>query len=99
MDQIRFSSTLGGEFLATFDGVVLDIFGADVAGNWESGRFHRDLMTITIDEPDRKGTRTVVIYAGAVPGRKVPSRYISIAEQDRPVIDFFERVRAALPTA
>ena len=44
-----------------------------------------------------KGTRKLVIYAGAGPGRTVPSRYLLIAEQDRAVIDFFERVRAALP--
>jgi hypothetical protein len=97
MDQIRFSTTIDGEFLATFDGVVLDLFGADVPGAGANERFHRDLMTITIDEPDRKGTRKLVIHAGAGPGRKVPSRYLLIAEQDRAVIDFFERVRAALP--
>ena len=98
MDQIRFRTTIEGEFLATFDGVVLDLFGADVPGAGANERFHRDLMTITIDEPDRKGTRKLVIYAGEGPGRKVPSRYLLIGEQDRAVIDFFERVRTALPT-
>jgi hypothetical protein len=94
---IRFTTTSGGELLATFDGVLLDLFGADVPGQPASERFHRDLMTITIDEPDRKGNRKVVIYAGPGPGRKVPSRYILVAAQDRHVIEFFERVRAALP--
>jgi hypothetical protein len=95
--QVRFTSTNGGEYLATFDGVVLDLFGADVPGRNESARFHRDLLTITIGDPDRKGTRTVAIYAGPGPGRQVPTRYISVAEQDLFVIDFFERVRASLP--
>lgn len=94
-DQIRFRTTSGGEFLASFDGVILDLFGADVPGQGASARFHRDLLTITIGEPDG----TVAIYAGPGPGRKVPSRYLSIAGEDRFVIDFFERVRATLPVA
>ena len=96
-DQIRFDSTSGGQFLATFDGVVLELFGADVPGQGASGRFHRYLMSITIDEPDRKGDRRVVIYAGTSPSRKAPSRYLSLAAENRAVIEFFERVRAALP--
>ena len=96
---MRFDSTLGGQFLATFDGLVLDLYGADVPGQGASARFHRDLMTITIDDPDRKGNRRVAIYAGTGPGRKVPSRYLSVAEGDLAVIEFFERVRAGLPPA
>lgn len=99
MDQVRFTSTFGGEFAAVFDGEVLEIFGADKMAAPPSDRFLRGLMTITIDEPDRKGARVVVIYAGAGPGLKVPRCTLSVAEQDLPVIEFFERVRAALPAA
>jgi hypothetical protein len=31
-DAVRFKTTSDGEFLAIFDGVVLDLFGADVPG-------------------------------------------------------------------
>lgn len=48
-------------------------------------------MTITIEEPDRKGARTVEIKAGG------SGCQFSIAEQEGPVIDFLERVRAVLP--
>jgi hypothetical protein len=99
MDQIRYVSNLGNEFLATFDGMVLEIFGptGEMGASTESRRFHRDLMTITMEEPDRKGNLIVEIYAGPSPSRKVPSCQVRISEQDRPVIDFFGRVHAALP--
>ena len=83
------------ENLFTFDGVVLEIFGLTQtqSGSQQGQRFHRELMAITIEEPNRKGDRTVRIdTAGAVCQFKVN-------EEDRPVIDFLERVRAALPTA
>jgi hypothetical protein len=54
-------------------------------------------MTITIDGPDRKGAHKIVVYAGPGPGRKIPSRYVVVGEQDRHAVDFFARVRAALP--
>jgi len=100
MDQIRYSRDAGfgtvNENLFVFDGVVLEIFGltSSPAGAPLSQRFHRDLMTITIDDPDRKGKRKVAINAGALGACK-----FEIAEQDRPVIDFLERVRATLPAA
>lgn len=56
-------------------------------------RFHRDLMSITIEEPDRKGARKVRIDTEGAQAQ------FNLAEQDRPVIDFLERVRAALPAA
>ena len=98
MDQIRYSRKDFGtimENLFTFDGVVLEIFGLTqyTGGSQQGQRFHRDLMTITIEPPDRKGARKVRIdTAGA-------RAEFNIAEQDRPVIDFLERVRAALPAA
>lgn len=51
-------------------------------------------MTITIEEPDRKGARKVEINAGGLG----PCKFV-FADQDRSVIDFLERVRAALPAA
>jgi hypothetical protein len=100
-DQIRYSSYLGNEFLATFDGVVLEIFGptGEMGASRETMRFHRDLMTITIEAPNRKGLLTIEIYAGASPSRSVPSCQVRIREQDRAVVEFFERIRAALPAA
>lgn len=99
MDQVRFTRTSFGatsETLLTFDGVILEIFGlSQVLGvNHLSLRFHRDLMTITIGEPDRKGSRKVVINAGGAG----PFQF-TFSDEDRPVIDFLERVRAALPAA
>jgi len=99
MDQVRFRRTSFGttsETLLTFDGVVLEIFGlSQVLGvNHLNLRFHRELMTITIDEPDRKGSRKVVINAGGAG----PTLF-TFGENDRPVIDFLERVRADLPVA
>jgi Protein of unknown function (DUF2510) len=96
--QIRFTSTLGGNYLATFDGVVLEVFGAEAGVGATSQRFHRDHMTITIEEPDRKGTRKVWVHSGPSWSRAVPSGLFRIAEQDRAVIAFFESVRAALPS-
>lgn len=101
MDQIRYSHKDFGvisENLFTFDGVVLEIFGftqGSPSGVTQlNQRFHRDLMTIIIEEPDRKGARKVEIKAGG------PEQYtFKVPEQDRPVIDFLERVRTALPTA
>ena len=100
MDEIRYSSDLGNEFLATFDGVVLEIFGPtqETGVSRETMRFHRELMSLTIGAPDRKGHLKVDIYAGPSPSRSVPSCQVRITAQDRPVIEFFERVRAALPT-
>ena len=99
MDQIRYSHKDFGtisENLFTFDGVVLEIFGLTQTTSGAHQRFHRDLMTITIEEPNRKGARKVEIYAGT---RGVGQCMFMIDEQDRPVIDFLERVRAALPAA
>jgi hypothetical protein len=100
VDQIRYSSYFGNEFLATFDGVVLEIFGPtqETGVSRETMRFHRDLMTISIGAADRKGHLDVEIHAGPSPSRSVPSCQVRITAQDRPVIEFFERVRAALPT-
>lgn len=98
MDQVLYSRRDFGtvmENLFTFDGVVLEIFGLTqyTGGSQQGQRFHRDLMSITIAEPDRKGARKVRIdTAGA-------QAQFNIADQDRPVIDFLERVRAALPAA
>src|SRR5215207_777282 len=100
MEQIRYTSNLGSEFLATFDGAVLEIFGpTDEHGSSpESQRYHRDLMSVEIEEPDRKGNLKIAVYAGSAPSRRVPSMQVRINEQDRQVLDFFGRVRAALPT-
>ncbi len=51
MDQIRYSSNLGNEFLATFDGVVLEMFGptGEMGSSPESRLFHRDLMSISME--------------------------------------------------
>ena|SRR5215213_3360400 len=99
MDQVRFSRKSFGitsETLLTFDGAILEIFGlTQVSGaNHVNLRFHRDLMTITIDEPDRKGARKVAIDAGGT----AACQFI-FSEEERPVIDFLERVRAGLPAA
>jgi hypothetical protein len=101
VDQIRYSSYFGNEFLATFDGVILEIFGPtqETGVSRETMRFHRDLMTITIEEPNRKGLLTIEIHAGPSPSRSVPTCQVRIREQDRAVIEFFGRVRAALPSA
>jgi hypothetical protein len=101
VDQVRYSSYFGNEFLATFDGVVLEIFGPtqETGVSRETMRFHRNLMAITIEAPDRKGHLTVEIHAGPSPSRSVPSCQVRITAEDRPVIEFFERVRAALPTS
>jgi hypothetical protein len=97
MDQVRFSRRSFGttsETLLTFDGVILEIFGlTQVFGaNHLNLRFHRDVTTITIGEPDRKGSRKVVINAGGTG----PCQFV-FGDDDRPVIAFLERVRAALP--
>ena len=99
MDQVRFSRKSFGttsETLLTFDGVVLEIFGlSQVFGvNHLNLRFHRDLMTISIEEPDRKGSRKVVINAGGTG----PCQFI-LGHDDGPVVEFLERVRATLPGA
>ena len=101
MEQIRYTSSFGSEFLAVFDGEVLEIFGPteESGASPESKRFHRDLMTIAIEEPDRKGNLIVEIHAGPSPSRKVPSCQVRITEQDRAVIEFFGRIHAALPPA
>ena len=101
IEQIRYSSTFGNEFLATFDGVILEIFGptAEMGSSPESRRFHRDLMSITMGEPDRKGNLIVEIYAGPSPSRSVPSCQVRVTEQDQAVIDFFGRVHATRSAA
>jgi hypothetical protein len=83
------------ENLLTFDGVVLEIFGLTQtsSGSQQGQRFHRALMRIEIESPDRKGNCKVKINtAGAL-------CQFNVAEQDRPVLEFLERVRAALPRA
>lgn len=76
--------------------MILEIFGlTQVFGASHLGvRFHRDLMTITIEEPDRKGARKVELNAGGLG----PCKFV-FAEQDRAVIEFLERVRTTLPAA
>jgi hypothetical protein len=98
IDRIRYTSNLGNEFLATFDGVVLEIFGptGEMGSSPESRRFHRDLMSISMEEPDRKGNLIVEVYAGDSPSRSVPSCQVRITEHDRDVIEFFGRVHAEL---
>lgn len=97
-DQVLYSRkefSVVVENLLTFDGVVLEIFGLTQtsSGSQQGQRFHRNLMTIIIEEPDRKGDRRVKINtAGAL-------CQFDVADQERPVIEFLERVRAALPTA
>jgi hypothetical protein len=98
MDQARFSRKNFGtmtETLLTYDGMVLEIFGpTQVFGTTHLNlRFHRDLMTITIDQPDRKGSRKVVINSGGTG----PCQFV-FEHGDQAVIDFLERVRAALPS-
>ena len=101
MDQIRYTSNLGSECFATFDGMVLEIFGpTDESGSSpESQRYHRDLMCIEIADPDRKGNLIIEVYAGSAPSRRVPSIRVRLHEQDRHVLDFFSRLRAGLPAA
>jgi hypothetical protein len=99
MDQVRFSRTSFGttsETLFTFDGVILEIFGlTQVLGtNHLNLRFHRDVTTITIGEPDRKGNCKVVINAGGTGPLQ-----LTFGADDAPVIALLERVRAALPVA
>ena len=99
MDQVRYRHQefgLASENLFTWDGVVLEIFGLTQTSSGAHQRFHRDLLTINIGEPDGKGARKVEIYAGT---RGCGQCMFKIAEQDQPVIDFLERVRAAKPTA
>lgn len=99
MDQVRYRHSEFGvvsENLFSFDGEVLEIFGLTQTSSGAHQRFHRDLLTINIEEPDRGGARKVEIYAGT---RGVGQCMFKIVEQDRPVLDFLERVRAALPTA
>ena len=64
------------------------IFGA----NHLNLRFHRDLTTITIESPDRKGSRKVVITAGGN-----GQCQFTVGEDDQHVVEFLERVRGALP--
>ncbi len=97
MDQVRLSRKTFGttsETLFTFDGVILEIFGlTQVFGvNQLNLRFHRDVTTIVIEEPDRKGSRKVIINAGGT-----GLCQFMLGDDDRPVIDFLERVRGALP--
>jgi hypothetical protein len=97
-DQVLYRRTDFGavvENLLTFDGVILEIFGQTQtsSGSQQGQRFHRDLMTITIEAPDRTGDRRVRIKTSGA------FCQFDVAEQDRPVIDFLERVRAALPQA
>jgi hypothetical protein len=95
VDQVLYRRTEFGvvvQNLFTFDGTVLEIFGQTQtsSGSQQGQRFHRDLMTLTIGEPDRKGDRKVKINtAGAL-------CQFNVADQDRTVLDFLERVRAVL---
>jgi hypothetical protein len=50
-------------------------------------------MAITVDAPDRKGSRKVTIAAGEGPLQC----QFAFGADDQPVVDFLERVRAALP--
>jgi len=87
MDQVRYGRENFGTVttnLFAFDGVVLEIFGLTQAFGVSqlSQRFHRDLMTIAIEEPDRKGARRVEIKAGG------SGCEFKIANQEQAVIDF-----------
>jgi hypothetical protein len=102
VDRIRFTSATGDDVLLIFDGAVLEIFKAQSGGTGAqaSERFHRDLLTIIFESQDRNGVHKVWIYGGHgvhLGARSVGKQLIYIAEQDRPVIDFLTRVRAALP--
>ncbi len=92
-DQIRYDGPRS-EMLFVFDGEILEIFGlTQVFGaNQLSVRFHRDLMTLTVEQPDRHGNHMVEIRAGGLGACK-----FEIVDGNQPVIDFLERVRAALP--
>ena len=79
----------------TFDGAVFEIFGLTQTGSasQQGQRFHRDLMAIEIQSPNHKGNCKVTIRtAGALCQFNVDAR-------DQPVLEFLERVRAALPRA
>jgi len=41
--------------VVAFDGRVLEFFGAD------EGRFHVDLLSVTVADPDKKGNRSVKV--------------------------------------
>ena len=41
--------------VVTFDGRVLEVFGGSVR------RFHVELLTVTVREPDKKGNRNVTL--------------------------------------
>lgn len=96
IDQIEF----GGKFVARFDGEVLEIFGP--LGQFrEDWRFHRALMRIYIEEPDKKGIVKLEIYpvGGADTRWRGQPCTLKIPEQLSSVIEFFERVRATLPAS
>ena len=101
VDRIRFTSTLGGRIVVVFDGEVLEIFGptGETSRDGDSWRFHRDLMGIKMEQPDRKGNLTVEVYPdpGPRPSWRGPVCKVRVSAQDRAVVEFFERVRAALP--
>ena len=101
-DRIRFTSATGDDILFVFDGAVLEIFKAQHGGTGAqaSERFHRDLLTIIFESQDRNGVHKVWIYGGhgvQLGARSVGKQLIYIAPQDSAVIDFLDRVRAALP--
>jgi hypothetical protein len=56
-------------------------------------------MGIKVEEPDRKGNLTVEVYPdpGPRPRWRGPVCKVRVNEQDSAVIEFFARVRAALP--
>ena len=84
MDEVR-----TGDMLLAFDGRILEVFGF---GSQDSYRFHVQNMELWVDEPDRKGRRTVKL--------RVPSGLtiqFDAPDEDWPGVGpFFERVHAAL---
>ena len=81
-----------GDSLLAFDGRVLEVFG--FMGS-ESLRFHVRNVELSIDEPDRRGRRSVRIRPAA---RGSGGCQLEVDEDDwRAVGPFLDRVLAAIP--
>jgi hypothetical protein len=80
-----------GTTLLAFDGRVLEIFGFS---GTESMRFHVRNMEIEIDDPDRKGRRSLRIK----PASRGGGCMLQVPPEEWPQIaPFVDRVFAAMP--
>jgi hypothetical protein len=83
-----------GDNLLLFDGEVLEVFGHPAS---PSARFHVEALDLTLEDPDRKGRRSLTLRAAA---RHSGGLGLTIELEDLPRAEpFLDRVLAAIPDA